>query len=349
TAAASEMLADLKLDTVDYVPNYDERTGMDEPTVLPSKFPNLLVNGSTGIAVGMACNLLPHNLNEICDGIVRVLDRPEIGLGDLMRDEVDEDGNVTKLGIKGPDFPTGGIVMGTDGIIEGYDTGRGRMTLRAKHHLEETKTKTTIVLDELPFGVIRSSIQTAVADAVKAGRISDVAAVNDESGRKHDCRIVIDLKRGAEADVVLQQIWQYTPAQVTVSMINIAIVGRRPRTLGLKALIQNFIAHRRDVIVRRTRHLLKKAQQRGHILEGLIYAVCDIDEVVKLIRGSSTREEAIEKLRLRGFQIPADHPYAPQIPQTLLDKAAAGDEDAGVRLSQTQAEAIGRLQLIQLV
>ena len=344
---AADMLEDLKLDTVDMIPNYDER--VYEPTVLPSKFPNLPVNGSTGIAVGMACNLLPHNLNEICDGIVRVLNNPEISLGELMRDEVDDEGNVVRLGIKGPDFPTGGIVMGTDGIIEGYDSGRGKMTLRAKHHVEEGKTKSSIVIDELPYGVLRSSIVSAVAEAVKAGRITDVSSVNDESGRKHACRIVIDLKRGAEPDVVEQQIWQYTPAQVTVSMINIAIVGRRPRTLGLKALIENFIAHRKEVIVRRTRHLLKKAQQRGHILEGLIYAVCDIDEVVRLIRASKTREEAIEKLRRRGFQIPADHPYAPQIPQKLLDRAAAGDAEAGVRLSQTQAEAIGRLQLIQLV
>ena len=176
--------------------------------------------------------------------------------------------------------------------------------------------------------------------------MDDVSAVNDESGRKHDCRIVIDLKRGAEPDVVVNQIWQYTPAQVTVSMINIAIVGRRPRTLGLRELIDHFVAHRVEVITRRTRFLLRKAQQRAHLLEGDIYAVCDIDEVVRLIRSSKTRDEAIEKLRQRRFQIPADHPYAPQIPAALIERA---NVDGGARLSRVQAEAIGRLQLIQLV
>ena len=209
------MLADLKLDTVDYVPNYDERPNMDEPVVLPAKFPNLLVNGSTGIAVGMACNLLPHNLGEVCDGIVRVLDEPNCTLADLMQI------------VPGPDFPTGGIVMGTDGIVEGYATGRGRLTLRARHHVEEHKGRASIVIDELPFGVIRKSILEAVGEASKAGRMEDVSGANDESGRKHACRIVIDLKRGAEPEVVVNQLWQYTPAQVTVSMINIAIVGRR--------------------------------------------------------------------------------------------------------------------------
>ena len=335
TGVAMELLADLEFDTVDYQPNYDER--MTEPTVLPGKFPNLLVNGSTGIAVGMACNLLPHNLGEICDAIVKVCDEPDCSLADLMRI------------VPGPDFPTGGKIMGRDGIVEGYSTGRGRMTLRSKYHVEETKGRHTIVLDEVPYGAIRNTIVHAVAEARNNGRMDEVSAVNDESGRKHATRIVIDLKKGADPEVTLNQLWQFTPAQQTVSMINIAIVGRRPRTLGLKEMITLFIAHRREVITRRTRFLLKKAQQRGHILEGLIYAVVDIDEVVRLIRASKTREEAIQKLRERGFQIPADHPYAPQIPQVLLDRAAAGDVDAGVRLSQAQAEAIGALRLIQLV
>ncbi|MEM1012867.1 MAG: DNA gyrase subunit A, partial [Planctomycetota bacterium] len=334
TAVAAEMLADINLDTVDFQPNYDERPGKDEPTVLPGKFPNLLVNGSTGIAVGMACNLLPHNLGEVCDAIVQVIDRPETTTAELLKI------------VPGPDFPTGGIVMGTDGIVEGYTTGRGKLTLRSRHHVEEHKGRHSVVIDDLPYGVIRKSIVTAVAEAAKAGRMEDISAVNDESGRKHDCRIVIDLKKGAEPDVVVNQLFQYTPAQVTVSMINIAIVGRRPRTLGLRQLIDEFVDHRVEVVTRRTRHLLKKALQKAHLLEGEIYAVCDIDEVVKLIRSSTTREEAIEKLRARRFQIPADHPYAPQIPQTLIDRA---NEDGGARLSRVQAEAIGRLQLIQLV
>ncbi len=343
-APAMEMLEDLELDTVDFQPNYDE--SRTEPTVLPAKFPNLLVNGSTGIAVGMACNLLPHNLREICDAIVRVIDKPDIDLGELMRDEVDENGNVVRLGVQGPDFPTGGIICGRDGIIEGYKSGRGKLTLRAKIHTEEDKRgRTSIIISEIPYGIIRRSIVEAVAECVKKGVIQDVSDVNDHSGREHRCRIVIDLKRDADPNVVINQLYQYTPCQITVSMINIALVNRQPRTMGLKELIQHFIAHRKDVITRRTRFLLRKAQQRGHILEGLIFAVCDIDEVIRLIRSSATREEAIQKLRERAFRIPPDHKYAPQIPQLLLQRAS----EKPVLLTQAQAEAIGRLQLIQLV
>jgi DNA gyrase subunit A len=328
---AAELLADLEYDTVDFQANYDE--SRQEPMVLPSKFPNLLVNGSTGIAVGMACNLLPHNLGEICDGIVAVLDKPEISLAELM--EI----------VPGPDFATGGTICGKDGIVEGYKAGRGKITLRAKVETEqEKKGRSSLVVTELPYGVLRKTIVEAVADAVKDGRMTDVSAVNDESGRKHKVRIVIDLKRDADPDIVLNQLFEFTPCQITVSMINIALVNRQPRTMGLKELMVHFIHHRFEVITRRTKFLLRKAQQRGHILEGLIYAVCDIDEVVKLIRSSKTREEAIEKLRLRAFRIASSHPEAGKIPEVLLKKAADG-----VLLSQAQAEAIGRLQLIQLV
>jgi DNA gyrase subunit A len=329
---AMEALDDLTLDTVDFQPNYDETR--QEPTVLPAKFPNLLVNGSTGIAVGMACNLLPHNLGEICDAIVKVVNEPEVTLAELLQI------------VPGPDFPTGGIICGRDGIINGYTEGRGRVTLRAKLHVEENRNgRRSIIVDEIPYGIIRKSIVESTAEAVKKGLIDDISAVNDESGRQHKVRIVVDLKRDADPDVVINQLYQYTPCQITVSMINIALVNRRPRTMGLKELIQHFIAHRKEVIERRTRFLLKKAQQRGHILEGLIFAVCDIDEVVRLIRSSKTRDEAIEKLRQRAFRIAADHPNAPLIPKTLLERASLEP----ILLSQAQAEAIGRLQLIQLV
>jgi DNA gyrase subunit A len=332
TLPAMELLEDLNFDTVDFQPNYDETR--EEPKVFPSKFPNLLVNGSTGIAVGMACNLLPHNLKEICTAIVAVMDKPNIGLDELL--------NI----VPGPDFPTGGTVRGRDGILDGYRTGRGRITLQAKMHTEELKNgRTQIIIDEIPYGVIRKTIVESVAECVKDDRIKDVSDVNDHSGREHKCRIVVDLKRDADPQVVINQLYQFTPCQITVSMINIALVNRQPRTMGLKELIEHFIEHRKEVIVRRTRFLLKKAQQRGHILEGLIYAVCDIDEIVKLIRASKTREEAITKLRERAFRIAPDHPYAPQIPRTLLDRVA----QKPVLLSQAQAEAIGRLQLIQLV
>ncbi len=341
TAISVEMLADLELDTVDFQPNYDER--LSEPTVLPSKFPNLLVNGSTGIAVGMACNLLPHNLREICNAIVKVIDQPEVTLPELL--EI----------VPGPDFPTGGTICGRDGIVEGYKSGRGRLTLRAKMHVEEPKgARVMIIIDEIPYGVIRKSIVESIADCVKRDLINDISDVNDHSGRQHKVRIVVDLKRDADPNVVINQLYQYTPCQITVSMINIALVNRQPRTMGLKELIEHFIEHRREVITRRTRFLLRKAQQRAHILEGLIFAVCDIDEVVRLIRSSKTREEAIAKLREKAFRIADAHPSREIIPQRLLDRAGehsplTGAENRGILLSQAQAEAIGRLQLIQLV
>jgi DNA gyrase subunit A len=332
TSPAMELMADLNLDTVNFQQNYDETR--EEPTVFPSKFPNLLVNGSTGIAVGMACNLLPHNLREICTAIIAVLDKPELSFEELLAI------------VPGPDFPTGGIIRGRDGIIDGYRTGRGKLTLQAKMHAETLKNgRVQIIMDEIPYGIIRKTIVTAVADCVKDDRISEISDVNDHSGREHKCRIVVDLKRDADPEVVMRQLYEYTPCEITVSMINIALVNRQPRTMGLKELIEHFIAHRKEVIVRRTRHLLKKAQQRGHILEGLIYAVCDIDEVVRLIRASKTRDEAITKLRERAFRIAPDHPYAPQIPARLMAQVAENP----VLLSQAQAEAIGRLQLIQLV
>src|SRR5687768_4904568 len=281
----NELLADLEYDTVNFQPNYDER--LMEPTVLPAKFPNLLVNGSTGIAVGMACNLLPHNLREICDAIVEVIDRPDVSLDERL--EI----------VPGPGCPTGGVICGRDGIIEGYKAGRGRSCRRAKISVEEEKkgSRASVISDEIPYGIIRKSIVESVAEAVKKGTINDISGINDESGRQHKVRIVIDLKRDADPQVVINQLYEYTPCQITVSMINIALVNRQPRTMGLKELIQHFISHRKEVITRRTRFLLKKAQQRGHILEGLIFAVCDIDEVVRLIRSSKTREEAITKLR----------------------------------------------------
>jgi DNA gyrase subunit A len=302
--------------------------------VLPGKFPNLLVNGSTGIAVAMTCSLLPHNLREICDAIVHVIDNPQCNVADLC-----------KL-VQGPDFPTGGIIRGKQGIVDGYTTGRGRITLQAKLTVEKQKNgRESIIVEELCYGTVRKAIMESVAECVKNDRIKDVAAINDESGREHACRIVVDLKRDADPQVVINQLYEFTPCQITVSMINTALVNRQPRTMGLKELIQHFIDHRKDVITRRTRFLLKKAQQRAHILEGQIFAVCDIDEVVKLIRSSKTRDEAIAKLRLRSFRIAPDHPAAANIPKTLMDRAAA----VPVRLSQAQAEAIGRLQLIQLV
>jgi DNA gyrase subunit A len=332
TAPAMQLMEDLERETVDFIPNYDETR--EEPTVFPSRFPNLLVNGSTGIAVGMACNLLPHNLREICDAIVFVINNPDCDINDLLKI------------VPGPDFPTGGIICGKDGIVEGYESGRGKLKLRAKIGVEESKGgKSLVVVQEIPYGVIRKSIVESVADCVKRDLIKDISGINDESGREHECRIVIDLKRDADPNVIINQLYEYTPCQVTVSLINIALVNRQPRTMGLKELIRHYIDHRKEVITRRTRFLLRKAQQRGHILEGLIFAVLDIDEVVKLIRASKTRDEAIGKLRARAFRIMPDHPSVSRIPAALIERAS----QRPVTLSQAQAEAIGRLQLIQLV
>src|SRR4051794_5933905 len=304
TGVAMEMLADLGLDTVDFQPNYDDR--LEEPTVLPSKFPNLLVNGSTGIAVGMACNLVPHNLREICDAIVRVIDNPDVTLAELL--EI----------VPGPDFPTGGIICGRDGIVEGYKTGRGKLTLRASIKVEEQKGgRPIIVIDELPYGGIRKNIVESIANCAKNDLIRDISDVNDHSGRQHKVRIVVDLKRDADPNVIINQLYQYTPCQVTVSIINIALVNRQPRTMGLKELIQHFIEHRKEVITRRTRFLLKKAQQREHVLEGMIFAVCDIDEVIRLIRSSKTREEAIDKLMRQGFRVPVSSELIAKLPERI--------------------------------
>ena len=329
---ATEMLEDLKLDTVDWQPNFDET--VDEPKVLPAKFPNLLVNGSTGIAVGMASSMPPHNLAEICDAISATIDNPQIDLKQLI--DI----------VPGPDFPTGGIVMGRRGIVEAYAFGRGRITLRAKIHHEQKGTRNLLVVTEIPYQVSKNdSIITRLVDMRKQERLVDIADIVDESSNRSGMRVVIELKRGADPNVVENLLYQTTPLQSTYSIMNIALVNGQPRTLGLLDLIRIYIEHRVDVIRRRTVYRLRQARNEAHRIEGLIYAVCDIDEVIRLIRSSTTREEAIEKLTTRGFRIPPEHAYAPKIPYRL--KAASAQND--VHLSRAQAEAIGRMQLIQLV
>jgi DNA gyrase subunit A len=332
-AHAMEMLQDLDLDTVDWQPNFDEQH--DEPRVLPAKFPNLLVNGSTGIAVGMACSMPPHNLGEVCDAIVATIDQPDIDLRELLRI------------IPGPDFPTGGTIMGRSGIAQAYATGRGRVSVRARiHHEQGRNARDLLVVTEVPYQVSKNDgIVEKIKEAKRRDQLEDVADITDESSNRTGMRLVIELKRGADPRVVENQLYQLTPLQSTFSIINIALVNGQPRTLGLKELIQCFVRHRVDVIRRRTRHLLSKAQQEAHRIEGLIYAVCDIDEVIRLIRASRTREEAIERLMARAFRIATDHPYAAKVPARLL--AASGGD--GAQLTRVQAEAIGRLQLIQLV
>ncbi|MCA9300734.1 MAG: DNA gyrase subunit A, partial [Phycisphaerales bacterium] len=346
--AATDLLADLEYDTVDHQPNYDDR--LTEPLVLPGKFPNLLINGGIGIAVGMATSLPPHNPVEIFDAIVRVIEDPDIELADLMLDVTDDEGNVVRHGVKGPDFPTGGVIFGRRGIQEAYATGRGRIKLRGVCHVEEPrKDRYQIVIDAIPYNLSQNLLVERIVDAVKDERIKDIADVRNESGRQAQTRIVVELKRGAEPSVVENQLFQFTPLQQTFSMINIALVNRQPRTLSLKEMIQHHIDHRVDVIRRRTSYLLREARKKAHKLEGQIYAVCDLDEVIALIRSSRTREEAIRKLMDRRFRIPPGHAYASQIPQRLLDQATSAEGAGGVLLTRVQAEQIGSLRLIQLV
>ena len=333
TAATVAMMEDIRFDTVDFRPNYDDR--LTEPVVLPAKLPNLLVNGSSGIAVGMASSMPPHNVGEICRAIIAVMDDPEIELADLL-----------EL-VPGPDFPTGGTIVGRRGIIEAYATGRGRVVVRGKVRHEERKGRDYLVIEEIPYQVVQSNLLEKLAiEAGKDGRISDIANIHNHSGRNAQTRILIELKRGADPVVVEKQLYRYTPLQSTFSIINIALVNNRPRTLSFKQIIQCWIDHRREVIRRRTEFLLRRARQDAHKLEGKIYAVCDIDEVIRLIRSSKTREEAIVRLQERSFRIADDHEYASLVPDALIRRSQEGD---GVSLTRVQAEAIGALRLIQLV
>lgn len=336
TAPAVAMLEDLDKETVDFKPNYDDR--LQEPTVLPGRFPNLLVNGSAGIAVGMSSSMPPHNVGEVCDAIVAVIDKPEAGLDELL------------ALVPGPDFPTGGAIQGRRGILEAYATGRGRVQVRGRVRHEKVGDRDAIVIEEIPYQVVQSTLIEKIVDATRKddrgiARIPDIADVRNHSGRDAQTRILVVLKKGASPDVVERQLFEYTPLQSTFSIINIALVNGQPRTLPFKDLVQCYIDHRRDVVRRRTEHLLRQARQSAHKLEGLIYAVCDIDEVIRIIRGSASRDEAIEGLMARAFRIAPSHPLAPKVPTRVIEATQRGD---GARLTRVQAEAIGALRLIQL-
>ena len=348
TGATVDMMQDIKLSTVDFQPNYDDR--LQEPTVLPGKFPNLLVNGGMGIAVGMATSLPPHNPTEILDSIIRLINNPEISLIDLMTDEKDEEGNVVRCGVQGPDFPTAGRILGRSGILSAYEHGRGRVTVRGEVSVEEFKSgRHQLVINEIPYSLNQGTLVEKIVDAVKEERIKDISDVRNESGRNAQSRIVIELKKGADPAVVENQLYSNTPLQQTFSIINIALVNRQPRTMGIKQMMQCYIDHRVEVVVRRTKHLLREAKKKAHILEGMIFAVCDIDEIIALIKSSQTRAEAIEKLMDRRYTIPASHPAAAKIPERLMRAIREADTDGGTLLTRIQAETIGAMRLIQLV
>ena len=283
---AEEMLRDIEKDTVDFTPNFDNT--LEEPTVLPTRIPNLLVNGASGIAVGMATNMPPHNLSECIDASVALIDDRELTVEDLMQY------------IKAPDFPTGGIIYGFAGVKDAFETGRGRIVIRAKAEIEVDSStgRETIVVSEIPYAVNKSELIKKIADLVEEKRLEGISNINDESDRA-GMRIVIEVKRDANASVILNKLFKMTDLQSSFSVNNIALVNGRPQTLNLKQLLEAFVDHRHEVVIRRTRFDLAKAEERAHILEGLIIASDHIDEVVKLIRSSRTREEAKTRLMKR--------------------------------------------------
>ena len=275
---AEDMLSDLDKETVDFRPNFDE--SLKEPTVLPAKIPNLLVNGAAGIAVGMATNMPPHNLTEVVEGMVHLVDNPDCTIEDLM------------IFVKAPDFPTGGVIHGIEGVRDAFQTGRGRIVMRGRAKFEETKTgREVIIVEEIPYQVNKADMVRKTADLVNDKKIEGISEIRDESDR-NGMRIVYELKRDAIPNVVLNKLYKYTQLQTSFSVNNIALVKGRPELLNLKQMMSNYIEHRHDVVVRRTQYDLGKAEERAHILQGLITALDNIDDVIALIRASKTPEEA---------------------------------------------------------
>ncbi|MGD0683396.1 MAG: DNA gyrase subunit A [Terracidiphilus sp.] len=320
---AGEMLADIEMETVDFVPNYDESTF--EPTVLPTRIPNLIVNGSSGIAVGMATNIPPHNLTEVVNAAIELVKNPNAGLAEVLKH------------VQGPDFPTGGFLYGKSGIPQAYKTGRGRFLMRARTALESlTKEKQAIIVTEIPYQVNKSKLIERIAELANEKIIDDIYDVRDESDRD-GMRIVIELKRGAQPEIVLNQLYKHTQMQESFSMIFLAVLNGQPRELPLDAAIRCFIDHRIDVVQRRTVFLLRKAREREHILEGLKIALDNLDTVIKIIRASGSRAEARENLYAwgKGKEIVIN-----------LGRERLANEEKGLTLRQI--DAILELQLYRL-
>ncbi len=336
---AHEMLADIDKETVDFVPNYDESEW--EPSVLPTRLPNLLINGSSGIAVGMATNIPPHNLREVIDGCIALIDNPELTIGELMHY------------IPGPDFPTAGIINGARGIAEAYATGRGRIYMRARADIEEDEKtgRVAIIVTELPYQVNKARLIERIAELVKEKKLEGISGLRDESD-KDGMRIVIELKRGENADVLLNNLYQHTAMQSVFGINNVALVDGQPKLLNLKQLLEAFIRHRREVVTRRTIFELRKARERAHVLEGLAVALTNIDPVIELIKKSPSPAEAKAALVARHWE--------PGVVSDMLARAGAeasrptglapefGLVDGKYRLSEDQAQAILDLRLHRL-
>jgi DNA gyrase subunit A len=338
---AHELLADIDKDTVDFGPNYDgsER----EPLLLPARIPNLLINGSSGIAVGMATNIPPHHLGEVVEGCLLLLRRPEASIDELI-----------EL-IPAPDFPTAGIIYGVNGVREGYRTGRGRVVIRARTHFEDIDrgARTAIVVDELPFQVNKRTLQEKIAELVQEKKLEGISDIRDESD-KSGMRLVIELKRGEVPEVVLNNLFKQTQLQDTFGMNMVALVDGQPRLLNLKQMLEAFLSHRREVVTRRTVFDLRKARDRGHVLEGLAVAVANVDEMIELIKSSPTPPVARERLLARAWD--------PGLAREMVERAGAnaaafkplgiepgtGLSDQGYRLSEIQAQEILQMRLQRL-
>lgn len=286
TRFAEEMLNDIEKETVKFVPNFDD--SRTEPSVLPATVPQLLVNGSMGIAIGMATNMPPHNLKEVVNAVVYYIDHQDAEIKDLMRY------------VQGPDFPTAGIIYGKEGIKEAYTTGKGRIKLRARLEIEETKRdREAIIVKELPYGVVKTTLHEKIADLVKQGKIEGVADIRDESSNRAGIRLIIELKKGVATQIVLNQLWKHTDLETTFGIINLALVNGEPKVLNLKELIKYFVDHRVEVITKRTEYDLNQARAKAHILEGLLIAQANIEEVIRIIRESENTESARNTLMNR--------------------------------------------------
>ena len=333
TRIADEILSDINKDTVDFQLNFDD--SLEEPSVLPTKLPNLLVNGASGIAVGMATNMLPHNLREVCNGIIAYVDQPDITVEGLMEY------------VKAPDFPTGGIIYGVSGIKEAFETGRGRVVVRGKADIEtDNSGREVIIVSEIPFQVNKAMLIQKIAELVNEKKIEGISDIRDESDR-HGVRIVIDIKRDAMASVVLSFLYKYTPLQTSYGVNNVALVKGRPRILNLKQLIEEFVKFRIEVIVRRTQFDLRKALERAHILIALLIALDYIDEVVNLIRASKTPDEAKERL-MRGDFIKDKEKFWQQFGPLIENQLEEQKPLEGNVLTETQAKAILDMRLQRL-
>src|SRR5690348_12171257 len=339
----AEMLADIEQETVDFVPNYDGKER--EPTVLPTRLPNLLVNGSSGIAVGMATNIPPHNLREVVTACLALLENPEITVDELIEH------------VPAPDFPTAGIIFGTEGVREGYRTGRGRVVIRARTHVEELDkgNRQAIIVDEIPYQVNKSTLLSRIGELVREKKLDGISDLRDESD-KSGMRVEIELKRGEVTEIILNNLYKLTQLQDSFGMNMVALVDGQPRLLNLKQFLEFFLQHRREIVVRRTRFELRKARDRGHILEGLAVALSNVDEIIALIKAAATPADAKAGLMARTWRS--------ALVEEMLARSAADaarpeglapeygwqerGQTRGYRLSDTQAQAILELRLQRL-